>query len=71
MGLKRELFQKPFNFRMPSAMLKAVYNTDDRKKNNDSVNVIEGGLNELNNEDEDEITIEQLYKIWDIVKKIL
>ena len=56
---------------MPSAMLKAVYNTDDRKKNNDSVNVIEGGLNELNNEDEDEITIEQLDKIWDIVKKIL
>ena len=31
---------KTFIFQRPSDMLKTVYNTNDRKKNNDLVNVI-------------------------------
>ena len=34
MGIRRDLFQKHFKFQMPSAMLKNLYNRDDRKKNN-------------------------------------
>ena len=35
---------------MPTAMLKAVYNTDDKKKNSDFVNVIKSGLSDLMDE---------------------
>ena len=31
-GMNRELFQKYFNFQMPTAMLNAVYNTDSKIK---------------------------------------
>ena len=40
----QELFQKHFNFQMPTAMIKAVYK---KKKNNELVNVIESGLSGL------------------------
>ena len=60
---------------MPAAMLKAVYNTDDKKKNSDFVNVIKSGLSDLMDEIEkmsgDEIEIEKPYKIVDIFEKIL
>ena len=32
MGIRGDLFQKHFKFQMPSAMLKKLYNRDDRKK---------------------------------------
>ena len=38
--MNRKLFKKYFNFQMPTAMLKAVYNTNSKKKNNNLVNVI-------------------------------
>ena len=34
-GMNRELFKRYFNFQMPTAMLKAVYTINDRKKNNE------------------------------------
>ena len=74
-GINRELFKKYFNFQMPTAMLKALYNLNDRKKNNQLVNIIISGLSNLENEiekmSEDEIKIEKPYEIVDIVEEIL
>ena len=38
--INRELFNKHFKFQRPSDMLKSVYTTNDRKKNDDLVNLI-------------------------------
>ena len=74
-GINRELFKKYFNFQMLTAMLKTLYNLNDRKKNNQLVNMIKSGLSDLKNEiermSEDETKIEKPYEIVDIVKKIL
>ena len=74
-GMNRELFKRYFNFQMPTAMLKAVYTINDRKKNNELVSMIKSGLSHLKNEiermSEDEIKIEKSYEIVDIVEKIL
>ena len=45
--IDRDLFKKCFNFQMPSSMLKAVYDTNDKKKNNDFINVIISGLSDF------------------------
>ena len=75
MDLNRKLFQKHFNFGMPTAMLKSIYNTDSKKKSDSLVDVIKSGLNDLQDKFEkmyeDEIEIEKPYKIVDIVEKIL
>ena len=42
--MNKELSKKYFNFQMLTAMLKAVYNTDSKKKNDDLVNVIKNRL---------------------------
>ena len=56
-------------------MLKTVYTTNNRKKNNDLVNMIKGGSSDLKNETENmgqkEKEIEKPNKIVDIVGKIL
>ena len=56
-------------------MLQTVCTTNDRKKNNDLVNVIKGGSSDLKNEIENmgqkEKEIEKPNKIVDIVGKIL
>ena len=39
-GLRRKLFKRRFNFQRPSDMLKVLYTTNDKKKNNDLVIVI-------------------------------
>ena len=56
-------------------MLKTVCTTNNRKKNNDLVNVIKGGSSDLKNEIENmgqkEKEIEKPNKIVDIVGKIL
>ena len=66
-GINRELFKKYFNFEMPTAMLKALYNLNVRKKNNNLVNVIKSGLsdfkNEIENMSEEEKEIENPNKI--------
>ena len=50
MGINRELSQRYFRFQRPSEMLKVVYNTNDKKKNNDLINVIKSGLSDLKDE---------------------
>ena len=52
MGINKELFKRFFGFQMPTAMLKALYNTVNKKKKTDLVNVIKSGLNDLRNETE-------------------
>ena len=74
-GMNHELFKKHFDFQRPGAMLKTVYNTNDKKKNNDLVNVNESGLsdlkNELENMSEEEKEIEKPNEIVDIAEKFL
>ena len=74
-GIDRELFKNYFNFQMPTAMLKNLFNLKDRNKNNLLVNTIKSGLIDLKNEikkmSEDDIKIEKPNKIVDIVEKIL
>ena len=45
-----DLFNKYFNFAVPSALAKYFYETKDKKKNNKLVNVTNTGLNDLKNE---------------------
>ena len=60
-GINRELFKNYFKFQMPTAMLKTLYNLNDKKKNNLLVNTIKSSLSDLKNEIEkiskDEIKI--------------
>ena len=62
-GIDCELFKKDFNFQRPSDMLKTVYNTNDKKKNNDLVIMIKSGLSdfkkEIGNMSEEEKEIEK------------
>ena len=73
--ISRELFQKHFKFQRPSDMLKFVYTTNDKKKNDDLGNLIKSGLSDLKNEienmNEEEKEIEKPNEIVDIVEKIL
>ena len=75
MSINRELFQRYFNFQRPSDMLKAVYITNVKKKNNDLINLIKSGLIDLKNEikkmSKNEIKTEKLDKIVNIIEKIL
>ena len=74
-GISRGLFQKYFRFQRPSDMLKSVYKTNDKNKNNKLVNVIKSELNDLKNEienmDEKEKEIEKPNVMVDIVEVIL
>ena len=45
-----ELFQKHFKFQSLSDMFKAIYTTNDRKKNDDLVDIINSGVNNFKNE---------------------
>ena len=71
--INRELFQKHFKFQRPSDMLKFVYTTNDKKKNDDLGNLIKSGLSDLKNEienmNEEEKEIEKPNEIVDIVEK--
>ena len=74
-GVNRELFTEHFKFQMPTVMLKALYNTNDRKENNLIVNTIKSGLSDLKDEikkiSEEEREIEKPHKIVEIVEDIL
>ena len=43
----RELFRNHFSFQIPSALLKELYETNDKKKNMLLVSVINSGLKDL------------------------
>ena len=53
MGINRELFKEYFNFQPPTFVLKALLLTNDKKKNNDLVNLIKSGFSDLENEIEE------------------
>ena len=69
------LFKKHFNFAVPSALVKQLFEAKNRKKNNGLVNVIKSGLSDLKDEikkmSEDEKEIEKPDKILKIVEEVL
>ena len=71
-GIERGLFKRFFSFQMLSAMLKAVYNTVNKNKNRELINVIKSGISDLKDEikemSEDQIEIEKQDKIVNIVE---
>ena len=48
--MNRGLFRKHFSFQIPTVILKVLYNKNDKKKNNDLINVIKIGLIDLKDE---------------------
>ena len=74
-GINRELFQKHFKFQRSGDMLKTLYTINDKKKNNNLVNMINsrsGDLkNEIENISEEEKEIEKPNEIVDIVETLL
>ena len=74
-SINYDLFKKHFNFAVPSALVKQLYETKTRKKSNGLVNVIKSGLSDLKDEikkmSEDEKEIEKPDKILKIVEEIL
>ena len=71
-SINYDLFKKHFNFAVPSALVKQLYETKNRKKNNGLVNVIKSGLSDLKDEikkmSEDEKEIEKPDKILKLLK---
>ena len=65
-----ELFKEYFNFEVPTALAKKLYETKDQKKNNDLVELIKVRCSNLNDEignmSEDEKKIEKPDKILKI-----
>ena len=49
-GINPELFKKYFKMQWSSDMLKAIYNANYKNKNNNLVNMINSGLDDLKNE---------------------
>ena len=45
--INNEVFKKHFNFQRPTDMLKLLYRTNDKENNNELVNVINSGLEDL------------------------
>ena len=73
--INKELFKNYFSFQTPSALLKALYKTNDKEQNIKLVNVINNGLKDLNKKinkmPKEERKIEKPDKIVKILKKIL
>ena len=73
--INKELFNKLFHYQTLFALLKNLYKTNDKEKNNELVNVINSGLKDLKEEikkmSEEERKIENPDMIVKIVKKIL
>ena len=74
-SINRGLFKKYFLFQTPSALLKDLYKTNDKEKNNRLVSMISSGLKDLKKEIEKmskkEREIEEPDKIVEIVEEIL
>ena len=74
-SINRKLFKKYFLVQILSALLKDLYKTNDKEKNNKLVSMISSGLKDLRKEikemSEEEREIEKPYKIVEIVKEIL
>ena len=74
-GIKYDLFKEYFDFKVPTALAKTLYETKDKKKNNDLVELIKIRWSNLKDEiekmSEDEKEIEKPDKILKIVEEIL
>ena len=74
-SISYELFKNHFNFVSPSALTKQLYETKNKNKNNELVNVIKSGLIDLKDETEkmskEEIENEKPDKILKVVEEIL
>ena len=73
--INRGLFKKSFNSQILSSMVKNLYKTNDRKKNNELVSAIKSGLKDLKKEikemSKEEKEIEDAELIVEIVEEIL
>ena len=69
------MFKTYFNFSIPSALIKRLCQTKDKKKNNELVKEMKNRWSDLKDEienmSEDEKKIEQIDKILKVVKEIL
>ena len=69
------MFERHFNFVVPSALVKQLYKSKNKKDNNKLVYVIKSRLSDLKDEikkmPENEIQTEKPDKIWKIVEEIL
>ena len=74
-SINEELFKKYFNFQRPSDMFKYLYQTNDKEKNHELLNIIKSGLKDFKKENkkisEEERITEKSDKIIKTVKKIL
>ena len=65
-SMNKELFKNHFSFQTPSALLKELYKTNNKEKNNKLVNVINSGLKDLKEEikemSEEEINTENILR---------
>ena len=65
--INEELFKNYFKFQKPTAMLKYLYNLNDKNKNNELVNVIKSALSDFKDDIEnisaEEKETEKPYKI--------
>ena len=69
--ISSETFQKFFNFQRPSNMVKGVYTTNDKKKNNMIKSVSSDLKNKIEDMSEEEKEIEKPNKITDVIEKFL
>ena len=74
-GINYDLFKDYFDFSVPSALAKTLYETKNKNKNNELVELIKSRWIDLKDEikkmSEDETEIEQPDKILKIVKEVL
>ena len=74
-SINEELFKKYFNFQRPSDMFRYLYQTNDKEKNHELVNIINSGIKDLKKENKkmskEERKIEKPDNIVKIVKKII
>ena len=75
MDINEELFKKYFEIQRPSDMLKYLYQTNDKEKNHELLNIINSGIKDLKKENKkmskEERKIEKPDSIVKIVKKII
>ena len=74
-GINYELFEKQFSFVVPSALVRKLFETKDKKKNSKLVKEIKNRWGSLKDEikkmSKNEIKIEKLNKLLKIVEKML
>ena len=73
-SINYDLFKKHFNSNVPTALIKQLYETKNRKKNKTIVDLIKSGLKDLKEEIKEmseEREIEKSHKIVEIIEEYL